>query len=85
MDVMYLKYINGRRYSIINKDGNIIINDSKIIPFNPAEKIEINKSIHAYKSEENIVLSTHNDEIDEKITNFFFDSIHKNYLYSRKK
>ncbi|AWK51483.1 hypothetical protein DIC82_10770 [Clostridium beijerinckii] len=84
MDVMYLKYIHGRRYSIINEGGNIIINDSKIIPFKPAEKIEVNKPIHPYKSEENIITSTHNDEINEKITNFFFDSIHKNYLYNRK-
>ena len=44
MEVMYLKYIHGIRHSIIKEGGNIIMNDSKIIPFKPEEKIEVNKS-----------------------------------------
>jgi hypothetical protein len=85
MKVMYLKYIHGIRHSIIKEGGNIIMNDSKIIPFKPDEKIQINKSTTFFNSKENSITSTFNDKVNEEITNFFFDAIHKNYLSSRKK
>ena len=85
MEVMYLKYMHGIRHSIIKEDRNIVINDSKIIPFKPKEKVSVNKSILPFNSTESSITSTCNDKINEEITNFFFDAIHKNYLSSRKK
>ena len=75
MEVMYLKYTHGIRHSIIKEGENIIITNSKIIPFKPAKTV-VNKSTLPLNSKE--------DNVNEKITNFFFDAIHKNYLSSRK-
>ena len=85
MEVMYLKYTNGTRQSIIKEGGNILMNDSNIIPFKPAKKVSVNKSTPPFNSTESSITSTCNDKINEEITNFFFDAIHKNYLSSRKK
>ena len=84
MEVMYLKYTHGIRHSIIKEGENIIITDSKIIPFKPAKKV-VNKSTLSFNSKENNITSTCTDKVNEAITNFFFDAIHKNYLSSRKK
>lgn len=84
MEVMYLNYIHGTRHSIIKEGGTIIMNDSKIIPFEPTEKV-VNKSTPPFNSKESSITSTYNDKVNEEITNFFFDAIHKNYLSSRKK
>jgi hypothetical protein len=85
MEVMYLKYIHGIRHSIIKEGGNIIMNDSKIIPFKLAKKAPVNKSTPSFNSKESSITPICNDKINEEITNFFFDAIHRNYLSSRKK
>lgn len=85
MEVMYLKYINGTRHSIIKEGGNIIMNDSKIIPFKSKKKLDAKKSSPTYDYTKDSITSTYNDEINEEITNFFFNSIHENYLSNRKK
>ncbi|MCE5220690.1 MAG: hypothetical protein LLF98_05315 [Clostridium sp.] len=85
MEVMYLKYIHGIRHSIIKEGENILINDSNIIPFEPAKKVEVNKSLPPFNTNESNITSTYNDKVNEEITNFFFDAIHKNYLSSREK
>ena len=84
MEVMYLKYIHGTRHSIIKEGGNILMTDSKIIPFKHEEKV-VNKLALPFNSKESNTTSTYNDKVNEEITNFFFDAIHKNYLSSRKK
>lgn len=85
MEVMYLKYTNGIRHSIIKEGGHAIINDSKIIPFNSQKKVTVDKSTAPFKSKESDITSTCNDKINEEITKFFFDAIHKNYLSNKKK
>lgn len=85
MGVMYIKYIHGIRYSIIKEGENILMTNSNIIPFKTAKKLSVNKSTTSFNSKKSIITSTYNDKINEEITNFFFDAIHKNYLSSRKK
>lgn len=87
MEVMYLKYTNGTRHSIIKEGGNILMNDSNIIPFKPAKKVSVNKSKSTppFNSTESSITSRYNDKVNEEITIFFFDAIHKNYLSNRKK
>lgn len=82
---MYLKYSNGIRHSVIKDCGHTIINDSKITSFEPAKKVEINKSLPPFNSEESDDTSTYNNKVNEEITIFFFNAIHKNYLSGRKK
>lgn len=84
MEVMYLKYVHGTRHSIIKEGENIIMNDSKLIPFKHEEKV-VTKSTLPFNSKVISTMSICNDDINEEITNFFFDVIHKNYLLSRKK
>lgn len=85
MEVMYIKYINGRRHSIIKEGKKVIMNDSKIIPFEPVKKVEKKEHIHNFYNNKSINPSTFDNKIDEEITAFFFDAIHKNYLSGRKK
>jgi len=84
MEVMYIKYMHGIRHSIIKEGENIIINESKIIPFQPIKKEEINKHNIRFSNRKNIIDITFNDKTNEEITTFFFDAIHKNYLSTRK-
>lgn len=85
MEVMYIKYINGRRHSIIKEGENVIMNDSKIIPFEPVKKVEKKEHSCHFNNKKNIIAYQMDDKIDEEITAFFFDAIHKNYISSRKK
>ena len=85
MEVMYLKYIHGIRHSIIKEGENIIMSNSKIIPFNSIKKMKMNESVFYPNSKNNTINCTFHDNINEKITIFFFDAIHKNYLSNRKK
>lgn len=82
MKIMYIKYTNGIRHSIIKESDHSIISDSKIIPFNQEKKI--NKDATSSNSNESSTTSICNNKVNEEITNFFFDAIHKNYLYIRK-
>lgn len=85
MEVMYVKYINGRRHSIIKEGENIVVKDSKIIPFKPVEKIEKNTLSSYLDNQNSNITSKSYDNTDEKITEFFFDAIHKNHLSNRRK
>lgn len=84
MEIMYIKYTNGRRHSIIKEGENSIMSDSKIIPLNQEKKVKINKATTSFNSNESSITSIHNNKINEEITTFFFDAIHKNYLSIRK-
>ena len=84
MEVMYIKYIHGIRRSIIKEGGHVIINDSKLIPFNSEKEVTVDKSTAPFNSKENGITATCNDKVNEEITSFFFDAIHKNYLSNRK-
>ena len=84
MEVMYIKYMHGVRHSTIKEGENIMINESKIIPFQPIKKEEINKHNIHFNNKKNIINTTFNDNTNEEITTFFFDAIHKNYLSTRK-
>lgn len=85
MEVMYIKYVNGERHSIIKEGENIIMNNAKVIPFKPVKKVEKTEHIPHITNKRNIITSTSDDKINEEITAFFFDSIHRNYLLGRKK
>lgn len=82
MDIMYVKYNRNQRCSIIKEGEKIIMNNSKIIPFEHIKKIKETKSFSDSHNKNN---SRSNTKIDEEITNFFFNSIHKNYLLNRMK
>jgi hypothetical protein len=85
MEIMYIKYTQGIRHSIIKEDGNTIINYSKILPFKPVKKVEINEYTPNLNTKKSTIDSTFTDETNKEITAFFFDAIHKNYLLSRNK
>ena len=85
MEVMYMKYMHGIRHSIIKEGENIIINESKIIPFNSIKKTEIYEHTPHFNNRKNIIDTTFTDKTNEEITMFFFNAIHKNYLSTRKK
>lgn len=85
MEVMYLKYTNGIRHSIIKEGGDTIIVDSKIIPFNYEKNLRTDNSIAPFISKESDIPTICNYKVNEEITNFFFGAIHKNYLSTRKK
>lgn len=81
MDAMYIKYINGRRYSIIKEGENILMSNEKIIPFESRTKVKKDNTVSPRIS--NVISISTYDNVNEKITNFFFNSIHKNYLKNR--
>lgn len=84
MEIMYIKYSNGQRHSIIKEGENIIMNNSKIIPFNSIKKIKENK-ITPYSKNRKYTNYNSQENIDDKITDFFLNAIHQNYLSNKKK
>ena len=84
MEIMYVKYVNGKRYSTIKEGENIIMTNSKIIPFDSINKVKENKNTPYFNNIQHKNDSMSSDKINEEITNFFFDAIHKNYLLNRK-
>ncbi|MDR3597306.1 hypothetical protein [Clostridium sp.] len=85
MEIMYVKYVNGQRHSIIKEGENIIMNNSKIIPFDSINKVKENRNTPYSNNIQQKNDSKSSDKINEEITNFFFNAIHKNYLSNRKK
>lgn len=85
MELMYVKYINGERHSIIKNGDDIIMSNSKIIKFDSAKKQKTNEHTPCLKKKNNKVHNNSNDKINEEITDFFFNAIHKNYLSNRNK
>lgn len=83
MEMMYIKYVNGERYSFIKEGEHIKMNNSKIIPFEPT--IKENEYTPYSNNNKHKANSDSNDKINEEITNFFFNAIHKNYLLNRQK
>ena len=84
MKVMYIKYEKGKRHSIIKEGENIIMSTEKIIPL--SSKQLSTESTITYNSTNSKVIPLYNSDstINEKITDFFFDAIHKNYLKKQK-
>ena len=87
MEMMYVKYINGERYSIIKEGKNTMINNSKIVQFDSMVKSKTNKNEYnnCLKNKRTETYHKSDDRINEEITNFFFDAIHKNYLSNKNK
>ena len=85
MEVMYIKYIKGQRHSIIKEGKDIMIDNSIIIPFNSVQKEKAIEHTTNSKIKEFNNNCSFGDKINDEITNFFFDAIHKNYLSDRKK
>ncbi len=85
MELMYIKYINGERHSIIKDGDDIIMSNSKIIKFDSAKKQKTNEHTPCLEKKNNNIHNNSDDKINEEITNFFFNAIHKNYLSNRNK
>ncbi len=83
MEIMYIKYSNGQRHSIIKEGENIIMNNSKIIPFDSIKRRKENE-IPPYSKNRQDTKHNSKDNIDDKITDFFFKAIHQNYLSNKK-
>lgn len=78
MDMMYIKYKGCRRKTIIKNKSNILKNDtllsndnSKIVT-TPSEILDFTE----YKNKKEQILN-------DKISNYFFEQVHKNYLRNR--
>lgn len=78
MDMMYIKYKGCRRQTIIKDKSNILkkdtllSNDNSKIVTTPSKVLDFTN----YKNEKEQLLN-------DKITNYFFEQIHKNYLKNR--
>lgn len=95
MDFMYIKYKNKKRHSIIKNGDNILNTDSTIIPLkqkelknpssisNPFSNIKNNTTVIPVIELKKYNSSHDNDKNDE-ITNFFLNAIHRNYLRNKK-
>ena len=84
MKVMYIQYKKGTQDSIIKDGENIIMSSKRISPLTNREKNNEPIYTHASAANKIIPLSDLDYKIDEEITNFFFDAIHKNYLRKQK-
>lgn len=81
MNVMYIKYKNSKMQSIISKGDAIIINNSKVIPFKKIEKAAVYNNTTTFTTTSSNDLE---DILNEEITNYFLNAIHRNYLLNRK-
>lgn len=85
MEFMYIKYNKGIRHSIIKECEHFFISDSKIIPIPSKKELQINEDDFPANPNKSNIIPIYNNNIDEKITNFFFSAIHQNYLNNRKR
>ncbi|SFC16292.1 hypothetical protein [Clostridium uliginosum] len=72
MKIMYITYQQGRRKSIIKEGVDILMSDVKISPVKQIKKLEVTN-----------VTSNSDNKINEEITGFFINAVHKNYLANR--
>ncbi|UZP02221.1 hypothetical protein JW813_10870 [Clostridium botulinum] len=79
MELMYIKYKNNTKSTVIKDGDKLIKSESKIIPLRSNEKIKESKNYY-----NNISNEISEDKINEQITNFFFNAVHKNYLANKK-
>ncbi|NFO03033.1 hypothetical protein FDB23_02715 [Clostridium botulinum] len=80
MELMYIKYKNNIKSTVIKDGDKLIKSESKIIPLKSKEKINESKNYC-----NNISNEISEEKINEQITNFFFNAVHKNYLANKKK
>lgn len=59
--------------------------NSKILNFNSLKKIKENNHTSYIATPQSKSFSDSSDIIDDEITNFFLDAIHKNYLRNKQK
>ncbi|MBE6062139.1 MAG: hypothetical protein E7207_00935 [Clostridium butyricum] len=78
MDIMYIKYKGNKRQTIIKNKSNILKtntilsnNNSKILT-TPAKILNLN----TYKADKE-------QQLNDEISNYFFEQIHKNYLKNK--
>lgn len=78
MDIIYVKYKGLKRQTIIKNKSNIIKDDTLLSENNSKIVTTSSKiiNIQEYKDNKDQIL---NDEI----SNYFFEQIHKNYLKNR--
>ncbi|ACD53411.1 hypothetical protein FDB55_14610 [Clostridium botulinum] len=79
MELMYIKYKNNIKSTVIKDGDKLIKSESKIIPLRSKEKINESKNCC-----NNISNEISEEKINEQITNFFFNAVHKNYLANKK-
>lgn len=78
MDIMYIKYKGCRRETIIKDKSNILKNDT-LLSNNNSKIVTTPSKIFDFTEYKNKKEQLLNDEI----TNYFFEQIHKNYLKNR--
>lgn len=78
MDIMYVKYRGSKRQTIIKNKSTILKNNTLLSNNNSKIVTKPSKilNIHEYR---NIKEKT----LDDEISNYFFEQIHKNYLKNR--
>ncbi|EES48695.1 hypothetical protein NE172_05675 [Clostridium botulinum] len=79
MELMYIKYKNNTKSTVIKDGDKLIKSESNIIPLRSKEKIKESKNYCNSISNE-----ISEDKINEQITDFFFNAVHKNYLANKK-
>ena len=78
MDMMYIKYKGCRRQNIIKDKLSILKNDTLLSNNNsktvttPSKILDLNK----YRNDKDQILNN-------QISNYFFEQVHKNYLKNR--
>lgn len=78
MDIMYIKYKGCRRQTIIKDKSSILKNDTLLSNNNsktvttPSKILDLNK----YRNDKDQILNN-------QISNYFFEQVHKNYLKNR--
>lgn len=85
MEIIYAKYTHGNIYSVTKEGEKIMINNSKIIPFESIKKEKKSECASYFTGNKNNINHITKHTIDEEITNFFFNAIHKNYLICKEK
>lgn len=82
MRYMYVKYNSTKRESIINQNNTLEHESCKLSPTKKShDSIKINNSEKIIDM--NSYIDNKNNILNDKITKFFFDSIHKNHLKNR--
>lgn len=77
MDMMYIKYDGVKRKSIIKDGTNIIKNDVVLI------KEDLTPSVCSSIIDLESYKTHKENKLDDEISNYFFNEIHKNYLKNR--
>ena len=79
MDMMYIKYKGCKRQTTIIKDKSIILKNATLLSDNNSKTVATPSKIlylNKYRNDKDQILN-------DKISNYFFEQVHKNYLKNR--